>query len=150
MKYSVNNISQKGFTLIELLVVIAIMGVLAVGVILAIDPVDKINAANDAKVQGDIESIGKAAEACAVKNGGTDPVDQAAILTCGELKSPLTPPTGYGAAYTVVGTNPAGGSTFVAYGTLKSKKYTTTPVFIYDRSFNRANVCASTSPQVGC
>jgi len=38
---------KKGFTLIELLIVIAILGLLAVSLIVAIDPVEQINRAND-------------------------------------------------------------------------------------------------------
>lgn len=38
---------KKGFTLIELLVVIAILGIIAVGLIVAIDPIEQINRASD-------------------------------------------------------------------------------------------------------
>ncbi len=43
-----NQLLKKGFTLIELLIVIAILGLLAVSLIVAIDPVEQINRANDA------------------------------------------------------------------------------------------------------
>jgi prepilin-type N-terminal cleavage/methylation domain-containing protein len=42
---------ERGFTLIELLIVIAILGILAGGVVVAIDPLAKINSANLAKVE---------------------------------------------------------------------------------------------------
>jgi len=42
---------KRGFTLIELLIVIAVLGVLAGGVIVAINPTAKINAANMAKAE---------------------------------------------------------------------------------------------------
>jgi len=42
---------SKGFTLIELLIVIAVLGVLAGGVIVAINPLAKINAANMVKAE---------------------------------------------------------------------------------------------------
>lgn len=38
---------KKGFTLVELLVVIAILGIIAVGLIVAIDPIEQINRATD-------------------------------------------------------------------------------------------------------
>jgi len=41
----------KGFTLIELLIVIAVVGALAAGVVIAIDPIGKINLANLAKAE---------------------------------------------------------------------------------------------------
>lgn len=38
---------KKGFTLVELLVVIAILGIIAVGLIVAIDPIEQVNRASD-------------------------------------------------------------------------------------------------------
>lgn len=38
---------KKGFTLVELLVVIAILGIIAVGLIVAIDPIEQVNRATD-------------------------------------------------------------------------------------------------------
>lgn len=40
--------SKLGFTLVELLIVIAILGLIATGIIVAIDPVEQINRGNDA------------------------------------------------------------------------------------------------------
>ncbi|MDO8488073.1 MAG: type II secretion system protein [bacterium] len=116
---------KKGFTLIELLVVIAIMGVIAASVLIAIDPVDKINAANDSRVQADIGQVAGAVTAYAVANGGLYPVgDWAAIggilVASGELtKMPSPPTTGY--SYTAL--SAAAGPVQLA-GDLKSKKYT--------------------------
>ena len=58
-----------GFTLIELLVVIAILGVLVVGLMVAIDPADKINAAGDSRTRSDFGAIARATEAYVTSNG---------------------------------------------------------------------------------
>lgn len=49
--------SRSGFTLIELLVVIAVLGVLAAGVLVAINPTKKINQAKDANLKGSMSQI---------------------------------------------------------------------------------------------
>jgi prepilin-type N-terminal cleavage/methylation domain-containing protein len=127
---------RKGFTLIELLIVIAILGIIMAAVVAGIDPVDKINAANDAKVQADIGAIGTAFEANATGNNGTYAANQAALQTSGDLKVVLTPPTGYcGGAYTVG----AGGVSQYSSCTLKSKKYTATPLWVWCSSTGKAS-----------
>lgn len=49
-----------GFTLIELLITIAIIGILAAGVIATINPVKRLNQANDSKTKNDIGQIATA------------------------------------------------------------------------------------------
>lgn len=144
---------QKAFTLIELLVVIAVLGVLAAGVLIAIDPVDKVNSANDSKAQTDVATVANAAEAYAVSNNNYYPgnsIEAAAastyigavageLVAAGELKIAPVAPAGYiyyfyastGAAPTDATTCIGGraGSTatckaVVVMATLKSKKYT--------------------------
>ncbi len=52
-----------GFTLIELLVVITVLGILAGGVLVAINPLKRINQAKDTKVKSDIGQIANAMQA---------------------------------------------------------------------------------------
>lgn len=86
---------QKGFTLIELIIVIAIIGVLAAAVAVAIDPIDKINAANDSKVVQDTRIIYDAALRYATNNNGTIPANTSLLTSSGELKGVPNPPGGY-------------------------------------------------------
>lgn len=125
-----NKFSSKGFTLIELLIVIAILGVLAAGILVAIDPVDKINAANDAQVQNDISAMGRASEAYATVHNGFYPFAVGELDNAGELKRIPTAPSGYNVYNEAVpaGCVVGGGANcteIVIYGQLKSKKYTT-------------------------
>lgn len=132
----------KGFTLIELLVVIAILGIIMAAVVAGIDPIDKIRAANDAKVQADIGVLGTAFEANATLNSGTYAASQAALVTAGDLKVALVAPTGY-TAYTV---GSVGGSgTRSVYTDLKSKKYDATPYWMWCSSTGRAGAVVDTT-----
>lgn len=123
----------KGFTLIELLIVIAILGIIIAAVIAGIDPVDKINAANDAKVQADIGAIGTAFEAYAALNNGTYATSMAALTSSGDLKIVLTPPATYTAYSSNVGCSVGPCTTQSVWSDLKSKRYTgavpSTPVW---------------------
>ncbi|MCL5411279.1 MAG: type II secretion system GspH family protein [Patescibacteria group bacterium] len=63
--------SQKGFTLIELLVVIAIVGVLAGAVLVAINPTERINEANDANKKSKLGQVAQAVESCYTNNNAS-------------------------------------------------------------------------------
>jgi prepilin-type N-terminal cleavage/methylation domain-containing protein len=52
--------SQKGFTLVELLVVIAVLGVLAAGVLVAIDPLQMLARGRDSAKKSAITELGRA------------------------------------------------------------------------------------------
>lgn len=62
---------KKGFTLIELLIVMAILGVLAVVVLVAINPVQQLARTRDAGRKSGITQIGHAAEAYYTAHGGS-------------------------------------------------------------------------------
>ena len=117
---------QSGFTLIELLVVIAVLAVLASGVLVLINPIDKINAANDSKVQQDIGGIGRAAETYAISHGGYYPAALGDLQTSGELKVVPTAPSGYAYTYTALPAACTAGTTCISFtitSLLKSTKY---------------------------
>jgi len=135
---------QEGFTLIELLIAIGIIGIMASVVLVGIDPLDKINAANDSKVQRDINAIANAMESYAATHDGTYAANQSPTLTnSGDLKVVINPPTGYN-PYTV-----SGGVSGTVTGQLKSKKYTVgppvVPAFVWCSTSGRAGATADTA-----
>jgi general secretion pathway protein G len=60
---------QEGFTLIELLSVIAIVGLLAVGLVTVINPIEQIHKSQDAKRKSDLNAVQKALELYYQDNG---------------------------------------------------------------------------------
>lgn len=84
--------SKLGFTLIELLIVIAVLGVLAAGVLVAINPIKKINQANDAKIKSNIGQLARAIQSYSTLNNGTYPASLDGIVTSGEIKRIPDPP----------------------------------------------------------
>lgn len=96
---------SKAFTLIELLVVIAVLGVLAAGVLTAINPLRRIQQANDARRKNDIGQIAQAMQAynvASANNGGAVYYPSAiSDLVPNDLKlEPKDPTTG--ASYSIV------------------------------------------------
>lgn len=61
---------NKGFTLIELLIVMAILGVLAVVVLVAINPVQQLARTRDAGRKSAVAQVGRALEAFYTSHGG--------------------------------------------------------------------------------
>lgn len=127
---------SKGFTLIELLVVIGILSILVVGLIVAINPQDKLNAASDSKVISASGAIARAAEAFATSNSGNYPptgsytaftgaVGTAGTLVGnGELKVAPAAPNGYNTGITGGYRIATDGTGFIFASELKSRKYT--------------------------
>lgn len=75
---------KKGFTLIELLIVIAVLGILAVAVLSAINPVEQINRSRDTGSTSDAEQLISAIDRYYAnqqinpwQNDTTDPIDVA-------------------------------------------------------------------------
>jgi prepilin-type N-terminal cleavage/methylation domain-containing protein len=68
--------NRKGFTLIELLIVIAIIGILAAAILVAVDPVRRIQASRDARRSSETNALlnavlNKQVDDRALDNGGT-------------------------------------------------------------------------------
>ncbi len=148
MKKQLSNIN-KGFTLVELLVVIAIVSILAAAVIIGIDPTDKINAANDSKVQNDIASIATAGITYSTSNNGFFAAAVTDLTTSGDLKLNPTAPTGYTAyVYTALPAACTAGTTctsFTITGQLKAKKWGTNLVQKFESATGKTCQVATTA-----
>lgn len=137
-------LQNKGFTLIELLVVIALLGIVMAVLIVGIDPIDKLNAANDAKVQADISEIGTAFESNATASNGTYAANQNQLLAKGDLRSILTPPVGYCGNANVYSIGTLGGSSqsvwcYANSSGLKSKRNLSKPKWIWCSSTGKVS-----------
>ena len=72
----------RGFTLIELLIVIAILGVLAAGILVAINPLAQLQKARDAGRKTAIQQISQAMERYAISHDGIYPTDPSCGSNC--------------------------------------------------------------------
>ena len=130
---------KKGFTLVELLVVIAVLGVLATGLLLIIDPADKIAAGNDARAISDVNGMAHAVENYVASRGdGVYPTTCAALVSGGELKTCPANPPNHTENFAVT----AGGGGTINVD-LDSKKYTATPFYKYEVSTGKSCVAAT-------
>lgn len=127
-----HNRSIHGFTLIELLVVIGIMSILVVGLMSAINPVDKLRAASDARVLSAAGAVARSAEAYSTSNNGSYPAttDYTAftngLVASQDLKVAPAAPSGYNTGITGGFRILSDGSNgFIFASELKSRKYTT-------------------------
>lgn len=62
--------TRKGFTLLELLLVIAIIAILAGLIIFNLNPAQRLQDTNDARIRSDVESIASAASLYIIDNDG--------------------------------------------------------------------------------
>jgi prepilin-type N-terminal cleavage/methylation domain-containing protein len=69
MLRKINQKRMKGFTLIELLIVMAVLGVLAVVVLIAINPAEQLRRARDSGKISGVQQLGRAASAYFVAQG---------------------------------------------------------------------------------
>lgn len=138
-----------GFTLIELLIVISILGILAAATLAILDPIDKIRAGNDSKVQQDVTTVAKAAEAYAAINNGDYPTGTSftdivnILIASGDLRGTPIAPGGY-SEYAWSGDS----SYFTVSGQLRSKRYKDTTVFKYTSGSGKS--CASVDVGENC
>lgn len=83
--------ARRGFTLIELLIVIAILGVLAVVVLIALNPVQQLARTRDAGRIAAVTQLGHAMEAYATSNNSLYPTENAtwitSLQTAGEIST---------------------------------------------------------------
>lgn len=88
---ALRKIKNQGFTLIELLIVIAILGVLAVVVLVAINPVQQLARTRDSGRKSTIAQVGHALQAYYTARGGTYVTENATFMTslqsAGELST---------------------------------------------------------------
>jgi len=94
---------KKGFTLIELLIVMAILGVLAVVVLVAINPVQQLARTRDAGRKSAITQIGHALEAYYTTQGATYVAESTTwiddLVAAGEMAS-VPSAIAYGSGFT--------------------------------------------------
>lgn len=111
-----NKFSSKGFTLIELLIVIAIIGILAAVILVAINPVAKINSAKDSTVKSDMSQLVNAIAVYYTNSATAGPITyplSLGALVPNELKA--TPKQQSGATSCTDGTGPHGAGADYCY-----------------------------------
>lgn len=142
--------SSSGFTLIELLIVIAILGILAAGLLLAIDPAEKLRQGADTRVINDVSQTANKIEAWTIQTGaGTPPVPGVYPLTAAAAWAAVGQPTPPNSTYSFTYTPNGPANTFTIWvQSLQSKKYNATPRFLYDSA--RGKACLGTLATVGC
>lgn len=149
---------KKGFTLIELLIVMAILGVLAVVVLVAINPVQQLARTRDAGRKSGVGQVGRAMEAYYTSHGGSYITETSSwigdLVAAGELSTVPSAIAGGVAGYTVCSENVQSGwcydsnpslSDAVVYTTLESQSESSkcasgTPLFAWSTADGRGGL----------
>jgi len=161
---------KRGFTLIELLIVMAILGVLAVVVLVAINPVQQLARTRDAGRKSTVTQLGHALEAYYTSHGGTYVEEGTdwitALVAAGEMASEPSAINPGVAGYTACSANAQngycydatteeGGEPVLIYTVLESQSETSkctagTPYFVWSTLDGRGGlVCSETAPTPG-
>jgi len=137
---------KKGFTLIELLIVITILGVLAVVVIVALNPLEQLAKTRDSGRLSTVSQLGHDLEAYAINNNSTYVTPNATwiatLVTAGEI--------GVIPSSVAYGTNAASCTTNVQNTyCYNSGAAGAAPMIVYARLEAKANTsrCAAATPQ---
>lgn len=141
--------SIKGFTLIELLVVITILGILAAVVMVAINPGERINEANDSGKKNDVGQVATALESYFTANTGSyTGASSAELVARGYIKRFPT---------TTTLTVAADGSAAAAYGTLAAASASCpvgqsgTKYWCYTSATGQSGIlCSAATPSTAC
>ena len=136
---------KKGFTLIELLIVIAILGVLAVVVLVAINPLEQLAKTRDAGRQSSVSQIGHAVQAYYTSQNAVYPPTgtwNTVLTASGELSAMPAAVTATG--YTACA-GPAGSP---VNGTWCYNMTAASGAVIYARLESKAQTSKCTSPAV--
>jgi prepilin-type N-terminal cleavage/methylation domain-containing protein len=156
---------NKGFTLIELLIVMAILGVLAVVVLVAINPVQQLARTRDAGRKSGVAQLGRSLEAYYTAHGGSYIAEGSTwvgdLETAGEIStvpsainpgvSPYTACTENAQSNWCYDTNGASLSAAIVYTVLESdsegsKCSSGMPIFVWSTTQGRGGlVCNATA-----
>lgn len=102
------NVNARAFTLIELLIAISILGLLALAVLLLINPNRRQNQAKDATIKADVGQLSTGVQAYFASQTGTYPLTLDELVNNGDLKGVPTPPNATNYVYVV--TDSSGGA----------------------------------------
>lgn len=83
---------RKGFTLIELIVTVALISIIALSVIVAINPAKRVADAQDSRAQSDARGVGVVIESCLAYVDSTGAGNSAADCSTNALLITSTPP----------------------------------------------------------